>query len=48
LAENEIIVIPEHNVTAAIAQRMGLPKEEIETTERKLGKTDLAKLFPKP
>jgi len=45
LAEGEIIVIPENNVTAAIAQRLQLPKDEIRTRERKLGKAELSKLF---
>jgi hypothetical protein len=48
LAESGVIVIPEHNVTAAIAQRLNLPKQEIGTTERTLRKGDLVKLFPKP
>ena len=45
LAEGEIIVIPENNVTAAIAQRLQLPKDEIQTRERKLRKAELSKLF---
>lgn len=46
LAESGIIVIPENNVTAAIAERLQLPKDQIKTQERKIGKTELSKLFP--
>jgi hypothetical protein len=45
LAESGIIVIPENNVTAAIAERLQVPKERVKTVERKLGKSELAKLF---
>jgi hypothetical protein len=32
-------------VTAAIAERLQVPKERVKTVERKLGKSELAKLF---
>ena len=46
LAEGGIIVIAENNLTAAIAERLQLPKEVVKTTERKVGKRELCKLFP--
>jgi hypothetical protein len=45
LAEGEIIVIPENNVTAAIAQRLQLPREEVRMRERKLRRAELLKIL---
>ncbi|MFB3815612.1 MAG: HNH endonuclease domain-containing protein [Terriglobales bacterium] len=49
LYKNQIIVAPENSVPAEIAKRiakrMNLPQDEIETTERKLGKTELAQIL---
>jgi 5-methylcytosine-specific restriction endonuclease McrA len=45
LNNNNIIVIPENNVTSEIAKKLGLPKEKAKKMERTLTKHELDDLF---
>jgi hypothetical protein len=47
LADKGIIVIPENNVTAEVAKRLGLPDTDVHVAERKIGKKELAEIFSK-